>query len=267
MRRQLMLCVVVAGTFVASAVWGYASEREGSSPVGFGAVWLDQPRVGKAARIRFSMAGQYGGEGTARLQLSPGLKLVAGDTLHRGRGIGPSKRWIVTLSPDRPGDLEIRGYLTVVEGDIVHELDLVLPFHVEAESAAVEPSRLTRLETVRGGQRYRYGERFLVPIEQPEEVTQAEIQRSGQRAAGPTVLEVVCGTCQGASQTVPMVAFVGANGKVVDAGLRTSVKGVSGEAVAAATHAIGEAQYRPAQFKGKAFADWVLVEVRVKSGK
>lgn len=87
MRRSLILWLTLAVTLPASRLWAYTVDGEGSSPVAFRTVWLDSPRVDKSATIRFSMAGQYAGEGVARLQLPSGIRLVQGDTLHHGRAM------------------------------------------------------------------------------------------------------------------------------------------------------------------------------------
>jgi len=247
-----------------SAAWAWVGQGPGQSPCGLGAWFSDPLKVGKPVRVWFSMDGRYNGGalGTARIRLPSGLRLLTGDTLFVGR---PGSEWVLKAVPEGEGDYVITGSLTFTRSDgIVDESDMRLAFSLRGEKASIEGSEPTRFETLRNGQRYRYGGRFLVPIDGAEAITQADIERSGRRASGPRVLETSCASCKG-DQVLPMVAFIGADGRVVGGQLRNSLRRFREDLVAAAMEAMGTAQYRPAQAKGKAVADWLLVDVRVRS--
>jgi len=214
----------------------------------------------------FRMGGWFEGDGIAHVQLGRLVSLVGGDTLHTGRAKGASQEWIVTVRADSPGEYEIRGSLGVRENGNLHEVDLSLPFRLGTDSAVTEPSHVTRAETVRGGQRYRYGGRFLVPIDHPEEFIQADIELHGSRATGPEVLEARCGKCPGSGLTIRMVVFINSEGAVQGASPVLPWSGLGEQAVEAAREYIGRFEFRAARLGGKTVADWGLVDVHVMAG-
>ncbi|HEY3217237.1 MAG TPA: hypothetical protein VGK93_12170 [Candidatus Eisenbacteria bacterium] len=231
---------------------------------------MDEPRIGKAARLWVNVGGHYDTTAVSavRLRLPAGIRLVSGDTLFRGHPRGRDNAWTLVIRAETPRRHEIRGSVSIQSGPIVDEGDYVLAFEATADTAIVERSRPVRCETVRGGRRYRYAGEFLIPIERTEEFTQTDIEHLGQRATGPRELDVACASCRGTlPQTIRMVAFVGADGKVVEARARVTPLRFGDDLVAGAKQAISGAKYRPARVKGRAVADWVLVDVHVSPAR
>ena len=243
----------------------YVPESEGAPAVGFSATWRSLPRLGQPARLRFSMAGRFDttAVGTAHIRLPEGLQLVSGDTLYRGHPQGPTRYWSIVVVPQRTGLFEIRGTLAVqLSGEgTVDELDLALAFRVDRDSADVGSSRLTRAETVRAGKRFRYGGKYLVPIEAPEQVTQAEIERNGTKAAVRSSTQGHCPNC-GTKEGIEakFVVFVDATGAVVAA---RPLRALSPDVERAARQALDGWIFEPTRIRGRPVPDWLQVTVPV----
>jgi len=211
------------------------------------------------------MAGQFDttAVGVAHVRLPEGLQLVSGDTLYRGHPQGPKRYWSIVVVPRRTGHFEISGTLAVTLGDkqTVDELDLTLDFQVGRDSASVEPSRVTRAETVRDGKRFRYGGKYLVPIEAPEQVTQAEIEHSGSKAAVRSSNRGRCVNCgfKGVVEA-PFVVFVDASGRVTSARL---LRTLPPQLERVAREALEGWEFEPTRIQGRPVSDWLLVTVPI----
>lgn len=268
--HRLVGGLILAALLAPSGVTGAISEGEGQAPFGLGAVFLDNPRLGKTVRLNVYMAGHYDSTATGmlRLILPAGVELVTGDSIFHGYPARRHCQWTAAVTIRERGEQQIRGQLTIQSGSGIDEGEFALPIDVRADTTVVQWSRLVRSETVRAGQRFRYGGRFLVPIEQSEELTQTDIERLGQRASGARHLRTMCSNCKaGLRATVPMVVFVAADGRVLEARPRVQGKRFEDALVVAAKTAIGQAQFRSAKVKGRAVADWVLTDVEVVSEK
>ena len=245
----------------------YVPEAEGQPAVGFSATWRSLPRLGQPARLRFSMAGRVDttAVGVAHVRLPEGLQLLSGDTLYRGHPQGSTRYWSIVVVPQRNGRFEITGTLAVTLGgkETVDELDLALDFQVVGDSASVAPSRLTRAETVREGKRFRYGGKYLVPIEAPEQVTQDEIERSGTKANTKSSSRGRCANF-GSKGVVEaeFVVFVSASGRVAGARpLRTLPPPVE----RAAREALEGWVFEPTRIHGRPVSDWLQVTVTIET--
>jgi len=203
--------------------------------------------------------------GEARIQLPEGVALVSGDTLYRCHPGGCDARWRIVVRVDREGTFELHGSLRIVGGDgVVDEAEFVMPFEVHADSAIAGQSRLIRAETVRAGQRYRYGSRYLVPVDGPEAVWQGDIERLGQKPRAPQDIEAVCATCSGdLPRNLTLVALVASDGQVVGVRRRGPAERGDAHAFEAAKDALTRTRFTPARLHGKAVADWVTVQVRI----
>jgi len=263
--RRLLVVLLFAALVLSPSARARAPEAEGQAPFRFSAWFGDPPRVGKQIRLWFSMAGMQfdtAATGVAHITLPPGLKLVSGDTLHVGQPAGRNDHWRLVVVPQLAGDYEITGTLRITsDKGRLDEADLVFRCHIEADTAAVEDSRVTRLETVRHGQRYRYGGRYLVPIEAPEHVTQAEIERSGTRAAIRASSPGRCVNC-GTKGTVEarFVVFVNATGSVVGA---RPLQALPPAVERAARDVLEGWKFEPTRVHGHPVSDWLRVTVRI----
>lgn len=269
MRKRWMVYAIVLALTWAPRTSAYVPESQGAPAVGFSATWRSLPKLGQPARLRFSMAGRLDttAVGVAHIRLPEGIRLVSGDTLYRGHPQGPKRYWSIVVVPQRTGQFEITGTLAVqLAGEnTVDELDMALSFRVDRDSAGVEPSRLTRAETVRGGKRFRYGGKYLVPIEAPERVTQAEIERDGTKATIMSSTQGRCPKCgsQGVIEA-KFVVFVDAAGNVVGA---RPLRPLSPEVERAAREALDGWRFEPTRVGSRPVSDWLQVLVRLSTGR
>jgi len=91
------------------------------------------------------------------------------------------------------------------------EMVVELPMFVDSGGVTFSMVRTVRDETVRMGQRFRYGGDFLVPIDAPEEVVYSDII---QRARVIHQESGHCTGCPPGHHEVPFVAFVTSRGAV-----------------------------------------------------
>ena len=147
------------------------------------------------------------------------------------------------------------------------EMDVVLPMDLTKSGPTFEIATVVRVETVRAGQRYRYGGEFLVPLDAPEEVPAGSIM---ERSVPRNVGEAVCSDCSSdESAELPFVVFVDAAGNVRSLRIlknEASLKGhrVTPKMIASAEKAIRGWSFSPARTKGKAISDWCFVRVSVR---
>jgi hypothetical protein len=203
--------------------------------------------------------------GEARIRLPEGVSLVSGDTLYRGHPGGRDARWRIVVRADRGGAFELHGSLRIVSRDgVVDEAEFLMPFDVRSDSVITGQSRLIRTETIRGGKRYRYGSKYLVPIDRSEAVWQGDIERLGQKPRAPHDVEAVCASCSGEfPQNLTLVAMVAADGRVVEVRRRGPVEDGDDEAFEAAKEAPTRTRFTPARLQGTAVADWAVVRVSI----
>jgi hypothetical protein len=238
---------------------------EGEPPFTFAAWFGTPPRLGQMARLWFTMAGSYDStaNGVARIVLPPNLELIEGDTLYKGRPLGPTKNWVMTVRPTQLGDYEVRASLKVLSaGQTADEADLLLRFRLDSTGASAEPSTNTRLETIRSGQRYRYGGRYLVPIPQSESFTQMEIDRGGGKAKVVSAAPAVCLSCNSQSD-IPYVVFLDENGTITSSRQPWVTRRLPANVDSAIQNALGEWKFEPSQVNGQAVPDWLLIKVTV----
>ncbi len=269
--RRVPAFALLAVFMCTALAHAWAPSFEGESVYGFGARFGDPPRIGKHVRIVFSMPGNYGtiATGVARLCLPPGLTLSSGDTLYRNTNVGLAPDWQLVVIPQRRGDYEITGTrrITWPNSSRIEEADLVLRFRVEPDTAFVQDARLTRLETVRCGQRYRHGERYLVPIPGPQSVVQTDIEEEAK--ARPTLVTVATCSARGfrADTSVKYGVLLDAAGRL--AGIRPlhPASRIPAALDSSCRKALEGWRFLPSRAKGKPVADWLLVDVPVRSGQ
>jgi hypothetical protein len=265
--RRMLVVVLFAALVLSPSARARAPEAEGQAPFGFSAWFGDPPRTSGAIRLWFSMAGMQfdtSATGVAHIVLPPGMELVSGDTLHTGQPAGRGNNWRLIVVPRQAGDYEIKGTLRITsKKSQLDEADLVLHCRIEADTAVVEDPRVTRLETVRRGQRYRYGGRYLVPIAAPQSVVQREIDQSGGKARPTSFADALCPHCGLSGEVrVPYVVFLDAAGSVIDLRPRREIPAAVDSAGRAA---IRGWRFAPSHVHGKPVADWIMVEVPVRA--
>ncbi len=263
MRHSRIAILATIAIFSASQVDAHPRE-EGQSPGGLGAWWLDPPGYGRVVRLRFSMAGAYDSTvtGKALVHLPPGLRLLSGDTLYSGHPGARGQQWTLSLVPELVADYEIRASLRVSAPHGTDESDMALAFHVGRDTAWSAYTRTTRLETIRGGQRYRYGGQFLVPISGPESVTSGDIEHGGAKAKAIFAAPARCPTCETPS-SISYVVLLNEQGEISRIRPRWATRRIPAPSDSAARAALRTWRFAPSRAKGRPVADWLIVDVPV----
>ncbi len=274
----LLLCALAAASIAATpARAGIGAEGEpafGISGYFKSPPTLDQPTT---LEIRVWGESEYLPPATsvARISIPDGIALVSGDTVSvvhvdRKTKRRPERVFQLVIRPVRYGSYLIRGWLAIDAGEMhgADETDFYLPLTIQPDSVTyARAPRSTRYENVRHGQRYRYGGRYLVPIDSSQALLEEEITVK----AKPTVQEAAsCHDCPGPLPTVvPFVVMVGSDGRVRESRfLDIQEQGTTDPAlVAAASAALSRWEFEPAKAKGLPVADYVVVRVPVRDGQ
>lgn len=240
---------------------------EGMTPFGFGIEFVGRPDAGGTIGLRVILTGQYDSTavGEARLVLSPGLECVAGDTLFRSRVTSdPRDIRSLVLRVRGNGAHTVRGILAVTGPNIGRdEAEVEAAITVLPDTVIVGACRQVRLEHIRGGQRYRYAGSYLVPIDDPENVTQDDILEAGQRARAVQQATAKCTKCPTTTaESMAWVVFLGANGHLMDARPLDASK-QDPDLVEAARAALDKWSFEPTRIRGKAVNDWLIVRVPI----
>jgi len=203
--------------------------------------------------------------------LGPNLEWIAGDSVHvaslsRQGDVSGKDRWSADIRALVDGSTEIRGTISVKPGpDRVDEREVVLPVLVTNGVVTFGQQRRVRAETVRGGQRYRYGGEFLVPIDRSEEVSNPDIQEGVKVTRR---IDAVCQTCPPDSvQELQFVVFVTRDGTVHSSrllGEGLDAKGVVPAMLHAAKETLRQWEFTPSRTRSGPVADWTIVAVRVR---
>jgi hypothetical protein len=226
----------------------------------------EPPRVGlpvKLGLMLLDFAGYPPDSSTveARLILPQGWEVISGDTTYRGPIPRGELHWSLTVRPAHPGRYEIRRSVRIERGRFgVDEGEWKQGIDVRQDTTIVSRSEPARLETVRRGQRYRYGYLFLVPIDGPEEFTQDNLTDRASAVAGPPAICSACST--GDPTTVRWAVLTDRNGAILDVRLCDQVDPES--PVATTTRqALRKWTFVPGRYRGRSVADWVIVKVPV----
>ena len=250
---------------------------EGEPAFGISGYFKSPPRLDEPSPLLVRVWGEdaYDGPVTsvARIDVPDGIEVVSGDTVSVAHVSRRSRKhagrvFQVMIRPVRPGSYVIRGRLAIDAGAErgADETDFLLSIEVRPDTVIyARAPRATRFENVRGGQRYRYGGRYLVPIDSTEALLEDEITEKPR----PLTQEAAfCPGCAAPLPTVvPFVAMVGSDG-----GLRESrfldmeEQGtIAPDAVGAASGALARWTFEPARAGGRPVADYVVVRVPVRS--
>jgi hypothetical protein len=279
MRPLAGIAALAALTILASsspARAGYGAE--GEPAFGISGYFQSEPRLGQPTTLLVRIWGENTYDvpvtSVTRISIPDGIELVAGDTVSVAHVDRHSRRKTervmeLIIRPTRYGDYRIRGGLAIDAGE-EHgrdETDFYLPLTIRADTLTYgRAPRSTRYENVRHGQRYRYGGRYLVPIDSTQALLEEEItvkpKATVQQAAS-------CHTCPGPLPTVvPFVVMVGADGRMRESRfLDIQETGTIDPAlIAAASHELASWQFEPARAGSLPVADYLVVRVPVKDG-
>jgi len=279
-RTAIALCPLTATLIALSLEASSALANpgaEGEPAFGISGFYKFPPRLDEPSPLLVRVWGEdtYDGPVTsvARISVPDGIEVVSGDTVsvlhvskrsrrHAGRVLQ------IMIRPVRPGSYVIRGSLGIDAGPDrgEDETDFVLPIDVRPDMVIyARAPRATRFENVRGGQRYRYGGRYLVPIDSTEALLEDEIV---EKPKPLTQEAAICPGCTSPLPTVvPFVAMVGSDGRLRESRfLEMEDQGtVDPDVVAAASGALARWTFEPARVGGRPVADYVVVRVPVRS--
>lgn len=279
MRPLACIAALAALTILASptpARAGYGAE--GEPAFGISGYFKTEPRLGQPTTLTVQIWGEDTYDvpvrSVARISIPEGIELVSGDTVSVAHVDRHSRRRAervleLTIRPTRYGDYRIRGGLEIDAGEEhgTDETDFYLPLTIQADTLTYgHAPRATRYENVRHGQRYRYGGRYLVPIDSTQALLEEEIT---SKPKATVQLAASCHTCPGPLPTVvPFVVMVGADGKMRESRfLDIQESGTIDPAlVAAASHELSSWQFEPARAGSLPVADYLVVRVPVKDG-
>ena len=241
---------------------------------GISAHFMDRPRYLADLGILIQVWGapQYDSlaVGTVRADLPPQVAWVSGDTLRHVQ-ISPNTRrppsdlrWVLTTRPYQTGPCELRFHLHVdLDDEGADETDFVIPIDIRIDSVRVlAPPRPTRFERVRDGQRFRYADGYLVPIERSEALLESEI------VTKPRVIGIAARPASRRTDAVPdsesFVAMIDREGRLLAA---SPIQGPAGERhdpyrLRAARDLLDRWKFAPARTSaGRAVADYVVLRV------
>jgi hypothetical protein len=274
--RLQPLLLLLALTVPGLAHAGYGAEGEPS--FGISGYFQSAPALGQPTTLLVRVWGEdtYLGPVTsvARITVPDGITVLSGDTVsmaHVDRHSRKRAERVVqlTIRPDRYGSYVIRGWLGIDAGELhgSDETDFLLPLTIGPDSVSyARAPRVTRYENVRQGQRYRYGGRYLVPIDSTQALLEEEITSKPHAVRQEAA---ACHSCPGPLPTVvPFVVMVGTDGKVRESRFLDIQEGGSMDAalVSAANRVLQDWRFEPARAGSLAVADYVVVRVPVKDG-
>jgi hypothetical protein len=209
----------------------------------------------------------------ARISLPDGIELVSGDTVSVNQVVKRSRKRVervmrLVIRPVRTGRYIIRGRLGIDAGPErgADETEFLLPLEIGPDTPTeAHAPRVTRFETVRHGQRYRYAGPYLVPIDS----TQALLEEEITLKARPKEQEPArCPDCPGPlPAVVPFVVMVGSDGSVRETRyLDIQEEGaIDPLVVTYAAEALARWKFEPARAKDLAVADYLIVRVPVRN--
>ncbi len=243
-------------------------------------------RPGDTLTVMVVVASRYAGDPAAefRVTIPPALRLLSGDTARAGRMSAITGNYALRLAPHDTGSFVVEGRLHMDAGEQRDEAAFEMPVRVDSDTVIVEPSRYSRLESNRGGRRYRYADWWLVPLEGGEpSVVERDIEARGARATVADASPAVCPRCPAASlgDSVRFVVFVGPDGRARDWKLlgstgstaapgpsrrRRRERRLDPRIAAAAEAALKRCSFHAARVDGQAVSDWVYVTIPIQRG-
>jgi hypothetical protein len=247
----------------------------GRRPFAFGVVvgesvaGVDTVAIGDTLVVQVGAGAKYAGTASLRISVPSEMKLLTGDTVMTVPLRQHRPPMALRLSAERPGQFEIRGVavFSARGSSAIDEAEFVLPVRVDSARVVTGPVEYLRAERVLNGARFRYSRGWLIPVEEPTRVIDAEVERTGKGPAVAGMVGAECLQCPSVDDTVMFVAVVSAKGKLIGSrpiGLPGREKLPGQDAVKAARLALDRWQFRAAEFRGSPVAAWVYVRVPVR---
>ncbi len=277
--RAAALVLALAAASIAASPARAGLGAEGEPTFGISGTFKSPPRLDQPTTLQIRVWGETEYDqpvtSVARISVPDGIEVLSGDTVSVARVPRRARRraerlFQLVLRPARYGSYVIHGHLGIDAGEEhgADETDFVLPLTIEPDTVVyARAPHATRYENVRHGQRYRYGGRYLVPIDSSQALLEEDIT---EKAKPVVEAAASCHGCPGPLPTVvPFVAMVGTDGRVRESRfLDIQEQGTTDPAlVAAASAVLSGWQFDPAKANGLPVADYVVVRVPVKDGQ
>ena len=203
--------------------------------------------------------------GTVHISIPQGLTLVSGDTVFTAALSGGGPPYRFSVRPDHPGVYEVRGVMNVVRAPGESDFSEVsLSVVVEGRTLRPMSNTIHRLETTRGGRRFRLAGPWLVPMDDRDTFDNVDFEHAGVSARVVQGPSAVCPGCR-EGVTVAFVVVVDKMGRVIQAEAEGQQDQMpqSVKAIEAARAVLSAWRFEPARIKGKATNDWCRVSVPV----
>jgi hypothetical protein len=242
-------------------------------PFVFAADGTGATHLGDTLTVVLAVGGRYHGDATAsfRLSVPPSLTLLAGDTAREGRLSAIAGNYTLKLLMAKAGAFDITGSLHITADQQRDDAAFRMSVMVRPDTVIAEHSQYTRLESQRGGGRYRYGDWWLVPLDSTETpAVERTLDISRTRARATQVARSLCRDCAVATTAVDSVRFVvivGPDGKVRDSRVLASPslgRTPDPDVVAAAKQALLSSVFQPARIGSEPVSDWLYVTIPVQ---
>jgi hypothetical protein len=262
----MVSCFVFAGHARPDPLW---LGGEGP-PFAFVADGTGAVHAGDTMTVVVAVGGRYySGDAVASIHLTlpRALVLVAGETVKTGPLRAITGNYTLRLLTRNPGEFEVTGRFHVDDGEQQDDGAFVMPVTVRADTVFAEHSRYTLLESRRRGQRFRYGDWWLVPLDSTEPpVVEHALELHGARARVTHLASSSCRGCTAATgvDSVWFVVIVGPNGKVRDSRVMGDQRKLAPAVVAAAKEALQSSRFRAAAVNHSPVSDWLYVAVPVR---
>jgi hypothetical protein len=272
MQRGLRGSAIALGIalFAVSPVWAPVARAskaryEGAPVFSFDIFIEPLPRIGQPCTIvmRFDDWSNLPDslDFDARIELPTGWVLLTGEPRLRGRTTGGNiVRWTIRALPSHGGYFELRASVHIDRGSFgVDEADYIQTVELTRDTALLPQTRPIRLESIRNGQRYRYGGQYLVPIDASETFTESDLE---QRAQVISRSDARCGACPADHpEALRWLVIVDAGGRIRSARLLDFGIDPNSAAATSARIALDSWKFSPGRMKAQSVPDWLMVVV------
>ncbi|HET7224234.1 MAG TPA: hypothetical protein VFK69_00870 [Candidatus Eisenbacteria bacterium] len=206
-------------------------------------------------------------ESESRVEAHIVLRCPPGLTVRDTSLVMDGHKWPPTTIPivaEHDGRYVVTGVMRVTGRGYVDEVEWTMPVVMKHGMFTTTWSAATRVERVQGGQRYRFVLDGLLPIEAPEDFTEADLYHSGNGARPMSPVTAECRDCE-LTQPVEVwiVVMLDEQGRPMGT-YRSGGESHPDKIVAAASAAALSASYRAALMHGHPVRDAIQLRVPVR---
>ncbi len=208
----------------------------------------------------------HGTVATVRLEPGPDLECATEDrtkTVPLGPTGAGTMNWPVTLITQGDGPRHISATIRIGHsgGPAIDEQEVRLDVTIHEGSVHVERQERIRATRVERGQRFRYGGKYLVAIDESETTR----PRIDSRPSIKREYVAQCPSCAADSDKADLVVTVGRNGRVTWVQPRRPWNSnIAPQLLEAAIEGAKKWRFEPAHSNGRPVADWATISVIVR---